>query len=159
MKKKNMPIGLFLLTTSLSAQEVISTQEDSYSNGTNQIEFTIGETVVETVSDGTNTLTQGFHQTQLAITSLVDLDINFSVNIFPNPISEYLNLGVETYEELSFHLFELTGKLLNEALITTKETTVNLSQSPKGTYLLTLKHQGSKKIKTYKIIKKQKIYE
>jgi hypothetical protein len=154
MKKKIIPIGLFLLTASLSAQEVISTQGDSYNNGSNEIDFTIGETVIETVSDGTNTLTQGFHQTQLLITSLEDLDINMLVNIFPNPTSELLNLRVEEYEALSFQLFDVTGKLLSEALITAKETSVNVSEYPKGTYLLTLTHQDTKKIKTYKVIKK-----
>jgi hypothetical protein len=154
MKRKIIPMGLFLLAASLNAQEVISSQGESYKNGSTQIDFTIGETVIETISDGNNTLTQGLHQTQLLITSLEDLDINFLVDIFPNPTSEFLNLRIEEYEALSFQLFDVTGKLLNQALITAKETSVNVSEYPKGTYLLTLTHQESKKIKTYKVIKK-----
>ena len=41
---KNTIVLFSLLTTlSVSAQEVVSTQGDSYSNGTGSIDFTIGE--------------------------------------------------------------------------------------------------------------------
>ena len=50
-------------TLSVSAQEVVSTQGDSYSNASGSIDFTIGEVIIDTGTDGTNDLTQGFHQT------------------------------------------------------------------------------------------------
>ena len=154
MKKLTVFTSIFLLTTVLSAQEVISTQGDSYSNINNTLDFTIGETVIANVTDGTNELTQGFHQSFLVITSLEDLDVSFSVNIFPNPTSEIINLNIEKYEGITFHLFDVAGKLLKEALVTEAKTTVTISNHPKGIYLLTLTQQDNKKIKTYKIIKK-----
>ncbi|MEJ6776930.1 MAG: plastocyanin/azurin family copper-binding protein, partial [Crocinitomicaceae bacterium] len=58
---------LFLLTlffyTSLSAQDVISTQGDSYVNPYANIDFTIGESVISTFSNSNISITQGFHQT------------------------------------------------------------------------------------------------
>lgn len=153
MKKKILPIGLLLLGASVNAQEVVSSQGDSYSNGTNTIDFTIGEAVIRTVSGGSSELTQGFHQTQLTITSVEDLDVNFSVNIFPNPTSEMVNLTIEKYEGVIFHLFDVAGKLLTKAQLTEKKTTVKVADYPKGTYLLTLTQAENKKIKTYKIIK------
>ena len=102
MKKKTLLAGVFISSISLlSAQEVISTQGDSYDNGTNTIDFTIGEPVIETVSDGTNDATQGFHQTNLTITNIEDLDANFSVNIYPNPTSEVINLTTVSYTHLT----------------------------------------------------------
>ena len=153
MKKQTLFAGVFLLSAALSAQEVISTQGDSYNNTNNTLDFTIGEPVIETVSDGANDLTQGFHQTKLTVVSVEDLDVNFSVNIFPNPTADVVNLNIDNYEGLSFHLFDVTGKLLKQEMVTAQRTTVNVSDYPKGTYLLTLTHQENKKIKTYKIIK------
>ncbi|TXB66995.1 T9SS type A sorting domain-containing protein [Vicingus serpentipes] len=154
MKKKIIPIGLFLLTASVNAQEVISTQGDSYSNGGNSIDFTIGEPVTETVSDGTNDLTQGFHQTNLTITLVEDLDLDFSVEVYPNPATDFINLSLENYNGFTLHLFDVTGKILNQSTLKSPKTSVNVSEYPKGMYLLTLTNQKDKKIKTYQIIKK-----
>lgn len=136
------------------AQEVISTQGDSYSNANNTLDFTIGEPVIGTVTDGTNDLTQGFHQTVLVITNVEDLDAKFLVNIFPNPTSEAVNLTVEEYGGVTFQLFDVAGKLLTQASLTGKNTTVKVGDYPKGTYLLTLTQEENKKVKVYKIIKK-----
>ncbi len=112
MKKKTLLAGFFISSISLlSAQEVISTQGDSYDNGTNTIDFTIGEPVIETVSDGSNDVTQGFHQTNLTITNIEDLDVNFSVNIYPNPTSDVINLTIEKYEKITFQIFDMGGEV------------------------------------------------
>lgn len=153
MKKKTLLVGLFVSSISLSAQEVISTQGDSYDNGTNTIDFTIGEPVIETVSDGTNDATQGFHQTNLTITNIEDLDVNFSVNIYPNPTSDVINLTIEKYEKIIFQIYDMGGKLVEEATLTSTTTNVNVSDYSKGTYMLTLTQADQKKVKTYKIVK------
>lgn len=154
MKKKTLLVGLFVSSISLSAQEVISTQGDSYDNGTNTIDFTIGEPVIETVSDGSNDVTQGFHQTNLTITNIEDLDVNFSVNIYPNPAADFVNLSIEKYEKITFQIYDLGGKLVEESILTSTTTSVDVSEYPKGTYLLTLIQSDNKKVKTYKIVKK-----
>ena len=154
MKRNKLLVSLLLLSAGLSAQEVISSQGDSYVNANNSLDFTIGESVVVTVTDGTNTLTQGFHQTLLTITSVEDFDVNFSVNIFPNPTTERVNLKIEKFEGLTYYLFDVTGKLLKEAVVTEQHTVVEVSDYPTGTYLLKLAGKENKSLKTNKIIKK-----
>jgi len=153
MKKKTLLVGLFVSSISLSAQEVISTQGDSYDNGTNTIDFTIGEPVIETVSDGSNDVTQGFHQTNLTITNIEDLDVNFSVNIYPNPTSDVINLTIDEYEEVIIQIYDIGGKLVEEITLTSSTTNFNVSDYSKRTYMLTLTQSDKKKIKTYKIVK------
>jgi len=153
MNKHAVFAGMLLLSVGLNAQEVISTQGDSYTNGGNTIDFTIGEPVIETVSDGTNDLTQGFHQTLLTIVSVEDLDINFSVNIFPNPTAEFVNIKMEQYNGIAIRLFDVTGKQLLETNLVENTTKISVTDFPKGTYLLTLINKEKNKIKTYKIIK------
>ena len=63
MLKKTLFFLLLFSSVSISAQEVISTQGGSYTSVDVNLDFTIGEVIINTVSDGTNSLTQGFHQT------------------------------------------------------------------------------------------------
>lgn len=48
-------------------RQVIGSSGTSFSNASAQIDFTVGELVVTTITDGTNELTQGFHQTNLSV--------------------------------------------------------------------------------------------
>lgn len=153
MKKQTLFVGFFILSVILNAQEVISVQGDSYDNGTNRLDYTIGETVIETVSNGTNEMTQGFHQTFLTVTNIEDLAVDFLVNVFPNPTAKFITLTVEKYEDLTLYFYDVTGKLLKQAVLTQRETHLNVSEFPKGNYLLTLTHEGNKKLKTFKLIK------
>ena len=49
-------------------RQVIGSSGTSFSNATAQLDFTVGELAVTTLSNGTNDLTQGFHQTNLQVT-------------------------------------------------------------------------------------------
>lgn len=153
MKKKLLPFGLLLLSASVNAQSVISTQGNSYTNASNTIDYTIGEVVTATTSNGTNDLTQGFHQTSLVITNLEDLDVNFSANVFPNPTSEFVNVTIDKFEGLTLAIYDAAGKLVKQTKLDQAQTSVRVSEFAEGTYLLTLTHQNDKKIKTYKLIK------
>lgn len=64
MKKQAMLFSL-LTTLTVSAQEVVSIQGEANSNASGSTDFTIGEVIIETGTDGTNDLTQGCHQTKL----------------------------------------------------------------------------------------------
>lgn len=155
MKKHAVFAGMFLFSAyAIQAQEVISTQGDSYTSGGNTIDFTIGEPIIETVSDGTNDLTQGFHQTLLTIVSVEDFAVDFSVNIFPNPTAELVNLKIEKFDGMTYRLFDVGGKKLQEAIIRQNATQITVTDYPKGTYLLTLTNNENNQLKTYKIIKK-----
>ena len=63
MLKNTLLFFLLLTSVCVSAQEVIATQGGSYTSASANIDFTIGEVIINTVTDGTNYLTQGFHQT------------------------------------------------------------------------------------------------
>lgn len=49
-------------------RQVIGSSGTSFSNATAQLDFTVGELAVSTLSNGSNDLTQGFHQTNLQVT-------------------------------------------------------------------------------------------
>jgi hypothetical protein len=154
MTKKIIPIGFFLLGVSVSAQEVISTQGNSYSSGGFTIDFTIGEPVTETVSNGTNDLTQGFHQTKWSFLGVEDFAPNFEAVIFPNPTADVLNIRAGEFQNVTYTLYDQQGKMVITNVLLTEQTPIQVSQLAPGSYYLTLNNE-KQILKTFNLIKTQ----
>ena len=134
-------------------REVVSSAGDNYSNGTAQLSVTIGEVVTATVSNGTNELTQGFHQTKITVTNIEDYLNSLEMSVFPNPTSETVTIKLKKLEEnLSLTLYSVDGKLLLNNNIKSVETKLSLNPFAKGTYFINVVKDGGK-VKTYKILK------
>ena len=152
MKKNTLVLFSLLATISVSAQEVVSTQGDSYSNGTANMDFTIGEVVINTGTDGTNDLTQGFHQTNWNFVGLEDHAPDYEATIFPNPTLEVLNIRTSTFKNVTYTLYDALGKIVMQDILSSDETPVQVSQLAPGNYSLTL-NNGTQNLKTFKLVK------
>lgn len=154
MKKEK--IVLFSLFASLSfygsAQEVISTQGGSYSNANGNLDFTIGEVIINTGTDGQNYITQGFHQTNWNFLGLEDFAPSYVATIFPNPTEDILNIRASIFENVTYSLYDETGKLVMQNVLTANETPIHVSQIAPGSYSLTL-NSAAQTLKTFKLIK------
>jgi len=154
--KKNALLLLSLITTlSVSAQEVVSTQGDSYSNGSGSIDFTLGEVIIATGTDGTNDLTQGFHQTNWNFLGLEDYAPDYEATIFPNPTQDVLNIRTSSFENVTYTLYDAQGKIVLQDKLFAAQTHIQVSQIAPGSYSLTLNNQ-SQNLKTFKLIKHSK---
>ena len=144
---------LIFISLCSSAQEVISTQGESFSNASISLDWTIGETVVETFSDSSYQLTQGFHQPQLIITAIEDIKDAFSIKIFPNPTKAFIHLNLERPEDhFVYQLYDINGKLLKENVINDSQVIIQMGEFSSGSYFLVVKHK-KEKLGTYKIQK------
>ncbi len=152
MKRSTLLWCSLFTTASLSAQEVISSQGESYSNANGSIDFTIGEVIINTATDGSNTLTQGFHQTNWNFVGLDDHSPSFQVSVFPNPSSDVLNVQAEMFENINYALYDANGKLVLQNLLSAELTPINASDLPIGSYSLTLATEANI-LKTFKLIK------
>ena len=152
MKKNALVLFSLLATISVSAQEVVSTQGDSYSNGTANMDFTIGEVVINTGTDGTNDLTQGFHQTNWNFVGLEDHAPDYEATIFPNPTLEVLNIRTSTFKNVTYTLYDALSKIVIQDILSSYETPVKVSQLAPGNYSLTL-NNGTQNLKTFKLVK------
>lgn len=141
-----------LLPSVFFAQQVISSQGESYSNTNTNIDFTIGEIVTNTVSDGTNDLTQGFHQTNWIFVALEDLQPETQVNIYPNPAVDELTIETSAFKELSFELVDAEGKLVEQDELTAEKTPVKVAELAPGNYILNIRY-GNQVWKNFKLIK------
>ena len=152
MKKNTIVLFSLFAVFSVSAQEVIATQGDSYSNGSGSIDFTIGEVIIATGTDGTNDLTQGFHQTNWNFLGLEDFAPNYEAIIFPNPTEDVLNIRTSTFENVTYTLYDAQGKLVMQDILSAEQTPIQVSQLAPGSYSLTLNNE-TQNLKTFKLVK------
>jgi hypothetical protein len=155
MKKNTLYVFTLLISVCASAQEVVSTQGDSYSNASANIDFTIGEVVINTGTDGTNDLTQGFHQTNWNFLGLDDFAPNYEAIIFPNPTQDVLNIKTSMFENVTYTLYDGLGKLVMQDILSAEQTPIQVGQLAPGSYSLTLNNQ-TQNLKTFKLIKHSK---
>ena len=155
MKKNKLVLFLLLSTSTIYAQEVVSTQGDSYYTGSASMDFTIGEPIINTESDGTYDITQGFHQTNWNFAGLEDLAPEMDVNIYPNPTSDVLIISTKQFEGVNFTLTDGKGKLVQHDELSEETTSVDVQHLTPGSYSVTLFDRNQNKLKTFKLIKNQ----
>ena len=75
---------------------------------------------------------------------------NSSIKIFPNPTSQFLNLesGGENIETVK--LLNLTGQIIKEFEVNSKNTILDLGEIASGNYLIQVKRNGS--LETFRIV-------
>tara|TARA_B110000196_G_C20686780_1_gene448993 strand:+ start:102 stop:524 length:423 start_codon:yes stop_codon:yes gene_type:complete len=138
----------------VTAQEIVATQGDSYTNSSGSIDFTIGEVIINTGTDGTNDLTQGFHQTNWNFVSIEDHVPSYEAIIFPNPTSDILNIRTSTFENVTYTLYDALGKLVMQDKLSSAQTPIQVNQLAPGAYSLTL-NNATQNLKTFQLIKQQ----
>ena len=153
MKKKLLfGLGSLFTTISLSAQEVVSSQGETYTNANGSIDFTVGEVITSTESNGNNDLTQGFHQTNWNFAGVEDFAPDFEITIFPNPTSDVLNIKSSMYEDVSYLLYDGQGKLVLSDDLSGTLTQIQVNQLAPGAYSLCINDQTGQ-LKNFKLIK------
>ena len=152
MKKNTIVVFSFFAVLSGSAQEVVATQGDSYSNASANIDFTLGEVIIDTGTDGTNDLTQGFHQSNWNFLGVEDFAPNYEATIFPNPTEDVLNIRTSTFENVTYTLYDAQGKLVMQDILSAEQTPIQVSQLAPGSYSLTLNNE-TQNLKTFKLVK------
>lgn len=140
----------------VSAQEVVSSGGETQTAAGTEVSWTIGETVTETVATATTVLTQGFQQSGLTVTAASEpISSEFDIKVFPNPASEFVTIQLNKFEkDQNFGLFNATAKLLENQIISSETTKVNLKNKPAGTYFLKIQYHSGQPVQTFKIVKK-----
>lgn len=123
-----------------------------------QVSWTIGETITSTISNGNNTITQGFHQpdTVIVISLEEKSESGILVNVFPNPTSDIISINLtNNLKNLQLELFDMTGKLLQAREIGTFENhiQINMVDYANANYLLRIHSIDDDTNYNYKLIK------
>lgn len=124
-------------------------KEMSAVNGS--IEFTLGETVIQTMNNSSNNtvLTNGFHQPVISVTKLNQEDDLFGLTVFPNPTSATIHIQFNAIQtNLGIELCDMSGRVLQSNTLTHQTFDINLSAYAEGVYYLKINQT-----QFYKIIK------
>ena len=143
---------IIIFRINLFSQDVISSQGDTYKDSFASIEFTIGEIVTNTETDGTNDLTQGFHQSNWSLVGVVDHDLSYEAIVFPNPTEDILNIKTQAFENVMYSLYDAQGKLVIQNKLSAAQTLIQVSHLAAGSYSLILNNK-TQKLKTFNLIK------
>ncbi len=161
MKKILLTLLLFASAAHVNAQsispQVIASAGTHYTGSNAQLSWTVGEPVITTVSNGSNIITQGFHQTLLTIISVEEQSIaGVNVSVFPNPTSDMVNINlVNNLKDLQMDLFDMNGKLLQTRKIGAAEGNIQISMIDyaRANYLLRIYSADGSVNYTYKVQK------
>lgn len=166
--------GSLALATGGTAQRlspsVLAAGGGSARTATMSLDWTLGESVVETAKLPDRIYTQGFHQPTLQVTEQVSsanplLTVDeYLIQIAPNPVQAILNVRIKAYdgsvvdkmdEKVQLQLTDMTGKVLQvrEAFLLDDPIQVNMVALPAGMYLLSVQKTAGTPIKTFKVLK------
>jgi hypothetical protein len=99
--------------------------------------------IINTGSNGTNDLTQGFHQTNWNFLGVEDFAPNIQATIFPNPTQDVLNIKTSVFENVTYTLHDTQGKLVLQNILSAEQTSIQVSQLAPGAYSLELIFENS----------------
>jgi hypothetical protein len=131
------------------------------------LEWTLGETVIESTKSENKHYTQGFHQPFLKVANVItpnneSINSDFNILISPNPVEAVLeikiiteNLPQDEFGKVDLFLFNMLGQQLvvqktNEKL---GSTFLDMATFPSGIYFLKAQKENGTFLKSFKIIK------
>ncbi|MFO7670808.1 MAG: T9SS type A sorting domain-containing protein [Bacteroidales bacterium] len=161
MQHKRIKLSAFLLLglglAELQAQESVNPTGGNASGSGGSVSYSVGQVAYQ-IHTGTNgSVAEGVQQPyEISVVTGIEeaKGINLSVSAYPNPTTDFLTLSIDGFDifNLSYQLYDLTGKLLQNERITGNQTIIVMSNLVPANYFLKV-NQGNKEIKTFKIIK------
>jgi hypothetical protein len=114
--------------------------------------YTVGQVFYTTYTGTTGFISQGGQQ-PFELQTLSNLAL--TAVTYPNPMSDYVILKItdSALDNLSYTLFDVTGKAISNGNITNGDTQIAMQQLAIGIYILKVKRH-KQELKTFKIIKK-----
>ena len=148
-------IAFFACFTIHAQQTIPATGGDAIGSG-GSVSYSIGQIVYSTHTGSNGSISQGVQQSfEIFTLSNVALStVNLIATTYPNPTSDYVVLAIsdDSFTDLSYALYDIQGKPIAKAAISSKDTQIDMHSLSAGTYLLNI-NQNNQKLKSFKIIK------
>ncbi len=137
------------------SMEVISNTGSELQNNNLRMDFTLGEVLVHDFSNSSVRITEGFHQSDLEITSVVENILLLEINISPNPTTNIIRLHFEEEfsDKLILIMLSSDGRELFRVDKIDTECELDINNYPSGIYYLNVIESNYRKNNIYKIIK------
>ena len=155
MKYIFMPF-LFLLSFSVSAQTVISSAGKTTINGNYNVSWTVGETVINTLSAGGTILTQGFHQPLLIeiLPTGIEKGLLLDMIAYPNPaFDKVLFKGGDPSGIYHVRVVDKLGRILLQKTLSASDLEILVEGYDNGTYLIEVVEDKTNKRRVFNVVK------
>ena len=162
MKHKRLKLSVVLLLglglTGLQAQTSVNATGGNASGSGGSASYSVGQ-LAYTTNTGTNgSVSEGVQQPfEISVVTGIEeaKDIFLNVSAYPNPTTDYLELKVENLQlsELSYKLYDISGKVYQNKEIGNSITKIEMQNLPQGIYFIKVIDTKNKEFKTFKIIK------
>lgn len=147
---------LLLAAKTAIAQQVVASAGHSGTVTGYAVDWTLGETVIETISGTDHTLTQGMHHTKLMVTALFDIvSPGMEAKVYPNPTGRFLRMEAVSAagKPLHYELTDMAGRRLVSAQIHSARQDLDLQYYVPGIYFLRVFSADQTIGQVFKIIK------
>lgn len=162
MKHKKLKLCALLLLvlglTNLQAQEAIPTSGGDASGSGGSSSYSVGQLFYHTYTGSNESVAEGVQQ-PYEISIHIGIEntggIQLSCIVYPNPTQDYLNLKIVNYDltNLSYQLYDISGKLITNTRIIGNETKINMLSLSPAVYFIRIM-DGNKNVKTFRVIKR-----
>ena len=148
----------------LKAQDAIPVSGSNASGNGASVSYSIGQIFYSSISGTNGFLIQGIQQPYeiSVISGMFEMSgIDFMLETYPNPTADFLILRINALSNfdvysLTYALFDVNGKLLDEKKIEGTETKIDMHNRAPSIYFLKvgkINPASQKDIKTFKIVK------
>lgn len=140
---------------SLSQESINAAGGEALGNG-GMVSFTVGQIDYIYLNGSNGSVSQGVqHAYEIFSLSTNETTLQISLKVFPNPTTENLTIEINNLinEKLSYQLFDLQGRLLEESEITIHQTSINTSVLPASTYFIHILNHQKINVQSFKIVK------
>ena len=158
MKHIKIKLSVLLLGIGMTvqAQQATTASGGDASGSGGTAAFSVGQVVYTANTNASGTLSQGVQQAYEIFTlSIKETELNISLKAFPNPTLNNLTLQISDYknEKLSYQLYDIQGRLLNNGQIVAQQTNIEMTSLPTAIYFINVVNQENQKVQSFKIIK------
>ncbi len=161
MRHKKLKLSAILFLglglTGLQAQESVNATGGNAMGSGGTMSYSVGQIVYQTYSGTNGSVAEGV-QEPYGISEVSAIDearsINLSVKAYPNPTIDNLTLSIDEFDisDLSYQMYDINGKLLQNRKITDRHTGIVMSDLKPAIYFVKVT-RGKQEIKTFKIVK------
>jgi hypothetical protein len=146
----------FLCSFNISAQQTVDASGGEATGSGGTVSYSVGQVLYNTFSDANNSEAQGVQQPfEISVVNGTELlkGISLKYKVYPNPAHSLLILELDNeLPEAFVQLFDITGKLINTAQVSTGINQISTEELIPATYILKLL-SGNQLVRSFKIIK------
>ena len=157
-------IIICLATNVIQAQNikssVVTTSGASMNQSNTKISFTVGEIVVKTVTDGTNSIGQGVVNSSITniVTAIKETDFTkIKLKVYPNPFSElvYVDITESKISNILLTVYDINGNQINSETYNAgnNHIGINTQNWQNGNYIITISDIKGELLGSYKLLK------